>query len=41
MKDMCNRVVVDNIVRDLKQTRKDEFSHNVDRLAMMAKQSID
>ena len=41
MRDMCNTVVVENKVRYLMQRRKDEFSHNVNRLAMMAKQSIE
>ena len=34
-------VVVENVVRDLTQTRKYEFSHNVSGSVMMAKQSVD
>ena len=41
MKDKCNMVVVENVVRDLMQTRKYEFSHNVNRSVVTAKQSID
>ncbi|KAL8119725.1 7-deoxyloganetic acid glucosyl transferase-like [Apium graveolens] len=40
MKDTCDRVIVEKMVRDLMVERKDEFSKSADRMAMLGKKCL-
>ena len=40
MKDTCDRDIVEMMVRDLMEERKDEFSKKVDHMARLAKASV-
>ncbi|XP_058181839.1 7-deoxyloganetic acid glucosyl transferase-like [Rhododendron vialii] len=40
MKDTCDRVVIEKMVRDLMVVRKDEFIQSADRMAKMAKEAV-
>ncbi|KAL2932762.1 7-deoxyloganetic acid glucosyltransferase [Bienertia sinuspersici] len=41
MKDSCDRVILENMVRDVMCKRKDEFLQNANALANLAKQSVE
>ncbi|XP_027085749.2 7-deoxyloganetic acid glucosyltransferase-like [Coffea arabica] len=41
MKDTCDRVIVEKMVRDLMVERKDEFLHRADEMAKLARKSIE
>ncbi|CAL5366078.1 unnamed protein product [Camellia sinensis] len=40
IKDICDRVIVAKMIKDLMKVRRDEFMRSVDRTANMARQSI-
>ncbi|XP_059628002.1 7-deoxyloganetic acid glucosyltransferase-like [Cornus florida] len=40
MKDTCDRVVVEKMVRDLMEVRKDEFQQQADQMAKMANRAV-
>ncbi|XP_058181841.1 7-deoxyloganetic acid glucosyl transferase-like [Rhododendron vialii] len=40
MKDTCDRVIIEKMVRDLMVVRKDEFIKSTDRMAKMAKEAV-
>ncbi|PSR93159.1 7-deoxyloganetic acid glucosyltransferase [Actinidia chinensis var. chinensis] len=40
MKDTCDRVVIEKMVKDLMDVRRDEFLQSAERLAKLAKQSV-
>ncbi|XP_059628008.1 7-deoxyloganetic acid glucosyl transferase-like [Cornus florida] len=40
MKDTCDRVVVEKMVRDLMEVRKDEFQQRADQMAKKAKRAV-
>ncbi|TMW84800.1 hypothetical protein EJD97_024360 [Solanum chilense] len=41
MKDICDRFVVEKMVKDLMETRKDEYTKSVERLSKLAKLSVE
>lgn len=40
MKDTCDRVVIEQMIRDLMVVRKDEFIQSADRMAKIAKEAV-
>lgn len=40
MKDICDRDIIENMVRDLMDRRRGEYSQNVNELAYLARQSV-
>ncbi|XP_057475856.1 7-deoxyloganetic acid glucosyl transferase-like [Actinidia eriantha] len=40
MKDTCDRVIVEKMVRDLMEERRNEFAQSADRMADLARQSV-
>ena len=40
MKDTCDRVIVEKMVRDLMEERRDEFERSADRMADLARRSV-
>ncbi|WMV20259.1 hypothetical protein MTR67_013644 [Solanum verrucosum] len=41
MKDICDRFVVEKMVKDLMETKKDEYKKSVEKLSKMAKLSVE
>ncbi|KAJ8557630.1 hypothetical protein K7X08_003255 [Anisodus acutangulus] len=41
MKDICDRYIVEKVVKDLMVTNKDKFKKSVDKLSILAKQSVE
>lgn len=40
MKDICDRYIIEKVVKDLMVTNKDKFKKSIDKLAMLAKISV-